>query len=55
MKIGLFTATYLDMKIKDVCEMGAGYGYETIELPAFSDNPHLDLDEILKGGNAGVY
>ena len=55
MKIGLFTATYLDMKIEDVCEMAAGYGYETIELPAFSDNPHLDLDEIIKGENTGNF
>jgi sugar phosphate isomerase/epimerase len=52
MKIGLFTATYLDMKLEEVCDMGAGYGYEAVELPAFSKNPHLDLDEIVKDGNA---
>ena len=51
MKIGLFTATYLDMDVEDVCDMGAELGYEAIELPAFSQNPHLDLDEIIKGDN----
>jgi sugar phosphate isomerase/epimerase len=52
MKIGLFTATYLDQKLEDVCKMAASLGYEAVELPAFSGNPHLDLDEILKGGKA---
>lgn len=52
MKIGLFTATYMDMKLEDVCEMGAGYGYEAIELPAFAQNPHLDIEGITQGSNA---
>jgi len=49
MKIGLFTATYLDMALKDVCSMAASLGYESVELPAFTGNPHLVLDEVLKG------
>ena len=52
MKIGLFTATYLDMKLGDVCRMAADLGYQAVELPAFSGNPHVDLDEVLKGANA---
>ena len=52
MKIGLFTATYLDTKLEEVCSMAAGLGYQAVELPAFSGNPHLDLDEVLKGSNA---
>ena len=52
MKIGLFTATYLDMKLEEVCRMAAELGYRAVELPAFSGNPHLDLDEVLKGSNA---
>jgi sugar phosphate isomerase/epimerase len=52
MKIGLFAATYLDQKLEDVCKMAASLGYEAVELPAFSANPHLDVDDIVKGGNA---
>jgi sugar phosphate isomerase/epimerase len=52
MKIGLFTATYLDMRLEEVCRMAAELGYRAVELPAFSGNPHLDLDEVLKGSNA---
>jgi sugar phosphate isomerase/epimerase len=52
MKIGLFAATYLDQKLEDVCKMAASLGYEAVELPAFSANPHLDIEEILKGGHA---
>ena len=52
MRIGLFTATYMDMKLEEVCELGAGYGYEAVELPAFSENPHLDLDEVISGSRA---
>jgi len=52
MKIGLFTATYLDMELDQVCKMAAGYGYESVEIPAFNGNPHLDIEEVIKGGNA---
>ena len=36
MKIGLFTATYLDTKLDEVCTMAAGLGYQAVELPAFA-------------------
>ena len=52
MKIGLFTATYLDTKLEDVCTMAAELGYQAVELPAFAGNPHLDIDEVVKGSNA---
>ena len=52
MKIGLFTATYLDTKLEEVCTMAAGLGYQAVELPAFAGNPHLDIEEIVKGSNA---
>jgi sugar phosphate isomerase/epimerase len=52
MKIGLFTATYLDTKLEEVCTMAAGLGYQAVELPAFANNPHLDIEEIVKGSNA---
>lgn len=52
MRIGLFTATYLDMKLEEVCKMAANLGYQAVEIPAFTGNPHLELDEVLKGNNA---
>lgn len=54
MRIGLFSATYLDLKLEEVCEMAARLGYEAVELPAFKDNPHLDIEEIVKSGNASM-
>ena len=47
MKIGLFTATYLDDSLENVCKKAADYGYEAVELPAFKDgNTHLDIDNL---------
>ena len=47
MKIGLFTATYLDESLEDVCRKAADYGYEAVEIPAFKDgNTHIDLDTM---------
>jgi len=48
MKIGLFTATFLDMPLEEVFKLASGLGYEAVELPAFTGNPHLDIEEIVK-------
>ncbi len=52
MRLGLFTATYLDMDLDKVCQMAAKLGYQSVELPAFAGNPHLDIEEVVKGNNA---
>jgi sugar phosphate isomerase/epimerase len=52
MKIGLFTATFLDLPLEDVFKMASGLGYQAVELPAFSNNPHLDIEEVVKGNQA---
>ena len=52
MKIGLFTATFLDMNLEDVFKMASDLGYQAVEMPAFANNPHLDIEEIVKGSNA---
>ena len=52
MKIGLFTATFLDMKIEDVFKLAARLGYEAVEMPAFLSNGQLDIEEVVKGGKA---
>ena len=49
MKIGLFTATFLDMKIEQVFNMACDLGYEAVEMPAFVNNPHLDIEEDHQG------
>lgn len=53
MKIGLFTATYLDLSFREVCRKAADYGYEAVEIPAFKDgNPHLDIDAMIENKTA---
>lgn len=55
MKLGIFTATYLDMGLQEVLKKASGLGYQAVEIPAFKEgNPHLDVDEIVKGGNAAA-
>ncbi|HEY4692687.1 MAG TPA: hypothetical protein VIH16_04565, partial [Bellilinea sp.] len=52
MKIGLFTATYLDLPLEEVCKMAADLGYQAVEVPAFAGNPHVDIEEVVKGSKA---
>src|SRR4030067_2112031 len=51
MRIGLFTATYLDMQLEEVCKFAAGLGFEAVEIPAFAGNQHLDIEAVVKEGN----
>jgi sugar phosphate isomerase/epimerase len=44
MRIGLFTATYMDMGLEQVCKMAADLGYQAVEIPAFTGSPHLDIE-----------
>jgi sugar phosphate isomerase/epimerase len=41
MRIGLFTATYLDLQLEEVCKMASELGYQAVEMPAFANNPTL--------------
>jgi len=49
MKIGMFTANYMDRDLESTFKLMAEKGYEAAELPAYYGNPHLDIDEVLKG------
>ena len=51
MKLGMFTANYLDRSLEEVCEFVAEMGFEAIELPAFKGNTHLDVDDVIKNGS----
>jgi sugar phosphate isomerase/epimerase len=35
-----------------VVELVASKGYEAVEIPAYTDNGQMDVDEMLKPGNA---
>ncbi len=48
MKIGMFTANYMDRDLETVFKMMSRMGYEAAELPAFQGNGHLDIDAVLK-------
>lgn len=47
MKLGLFTATYMDKSFEETCALAAKYGYEAVEIPAFAGNPHLDIEKAV--------
>lgn len=51
MKLGMFTANYLDRPLEDVCKFVVEMGFEAVELPAFKGSTHLDVDEVIKNGN----
>ncbi len=52
MKIGMFTANYMDRDLETVFKMMSQMGYEAAELPAFQGNGHLEVDDVLKQGGA---
>ena len=53
MKIGMFSANFMDYDLESVLKKMNESGYEAVELPAFSGNGHLDVDEVLRGNHAG--
>ncbi|MBA3073760.1 MAG: TIM barrel protein, partial [Anaerolineae bacterium] len=55
MKIGLFTATYLDLQIEEVFKLASGLGYQAVEVPAFIGNPHLDIEDVVTGNKAADF
>jgi sugar phosphate isomerase/epimerase len=42
----------MDLTLDEVCRLAAGHGYQALELPAFTGNPHLDIHQITRGGEA---
>ena len=44
MKIGMFTANYMDRDLESVFKLMAEHGYEMAELPAFFFNNHCDIE-----------
>ena len=54
MKIGMFTANYMDRDLESVFKLMTEYGYEMAELPAFYGNSHFDVEEVLKDGGKKI-
>ena len=52
MKIGMFTANYMDRDLETVFKMMSSMGYEAAEIPAFKGNGQLDIEEVLKPNGA---
>lgn len=54
MKIGMFTANYMDRDLEAVFKLMVEHGYEMAELPAFYGNDHCDIEEVLKDGGKKI-
>ena len=54
MKIGMFTANYMDRDLESVFKLMAEHGYEMAELPAFFGNDHCDIEEVIKDGGKRI-
>jgi sugar phosphate isomerase/epimerase len=52
MKVGFCAVNYSEMPIPEVAELAAKYGYECLEIPAYTGNGQVDAEEILKKGDA---
>ncbi|MDD3362724.1 MAG: sugar phosphate isomerase/epimerase [Hespellia sp.] len=52
MKLGFFTANFSEKPLEEVTKMVAGYGYETLEIPAYEGNGQLETKDVIKGNNA---
>ncbi len=50
MKIGIMTALFSDWPLEKVAKHVSKLGYEAVELPAWDNNGHTDMKQILGGG-----
>ena len=55
MKIGFCIVNCSDKSVEEVCRIASGNGYESIEIPAYKDNGQIDVDRLLKPGEAGKF
>ena len=52
MKVGFCTVNYSELPLREVVELVARKGYEAVEIPAYTGNGQMDVDEMLRNGNA---
>jgi len=53
-KVGIFTILYNDKPFEDVLKYVSSIGYEAVEVAAWKESRHIDIDKIISG-NAGEY
>lgn len=53
MKVGFCAVNYSEKPLEEVVEMAATYGYDCVEIPAYTGNGQVDVEEVLKNGGAG--
>ena len=51
MKLGVLTVLYNERPLEEVARQVADLGYEAVELAAWRDSNHLDLDRVLTDGD----
>lgn len=52
MKVGFCAVNYSEKPLEEVIKIAADNGYEAVELPAYRENGQVDVQALLKGGNA---
>ena len=52
MKVGFCVVNYSEMPLEEVVKLAAGKGYEAVEIPAYTDNGQVDVDEALTAAGA---
>jgi hypothetical protein len=50
--IVIFFGISLLLSAISLFKMASGLGYQAVEMPAFSNNPHLDIEDVVKGNHA---
>ncbi|MDF2802291.1 MAG: sugar phosphate isomerase/epimerase [Anaerocolumna sp.] len=54
MNLGFFTANFTEKPLEEVVKLVSGYGYETLEIPAYEGNGQLETKDVIKGNNASA-
>lgn len=54
MKLGFFTANFSERTLEEVVKLVSGYGYETLEIPAYEGNGQMETKDVIKGNNAAA-
>ncbi|MDF2941169.1 MAG: sugar phosphate isomerase/epimerase [Herbinix sp.] len=54
MNLGFFTANFSEKPLEEVVKLVSGYGYETLEIPAYEGNGQLETKDVIKGNNAST-
>jgi sugar phosphate isomerase/epimerase len=54
MHIGFCAVNYSESPIQEVAELAARHGYSSLEIPSYTDNGQVDMDDLLRNGKAAT-